>query len=103
PDDLAIADPVVAHTILRCVQEIVTNAVRHSAAANLWIDLVRVDQLLELRARDDGRGAEAIAPGHGLAGVRGRGRVVCGRRVLRPAPQEGFALTASLPLTGPAS
>jgi signal transduction histidine kinase len=40
-DDLDISDPVVAQTVLRCVQEIVTNAVRHAHAANLWIELVR--------------------------------------------------------------
>lgn len=103
PADLAIADPVVAHTILRCVQEIVTNAVRHSAAANLWIELVQVDEFLELRARDDGRGADEIKPGHGLAGMRERVELIGGRLILRTAPQQGFALTASLPLTGRAS
>jgi len=36
-EDLAIDDPTRAHTVLRCVQEIITNAIRHAGANNLWI------------------------------------------------------------------
>jgi signal transduction histidine kinase len=103
PDDLAIADPVVAQTVLRCVQEIVTNAVRHAHAANLWIELVATDGILELRARDDGRGTHEIRPGHGLAGMRERLELIGGRLALESAPERGFVLTASIPLAGAAS
>src|SRR5260221_4867645 len=57
PRDLAICDPLCAQTVLRCVQEIVTNAIRHAHAANVWIELGRADGHLQLLARDDGRGA----------------------------------------------
>ncbi len=56
PEELGIYDPVRAETILRCVQEIITNAVRHSGAENLWIELVKTADGVEVRARDDGRG-----------------------------------------------
>jgi len=42
-EDLTINDPTRAHTVLRCVQEIITNAIRHAAAGNLWIELARTD------------------------------------------------------------
>jgi signal transduction histidine kinase len=42
-DDLAIDDPQLGNTVLRCVQEIVTNAARHANADNLWIDVTRGD------------------------------------------------------------
>ncbi|HEV2844190.1 MAG TPA: histidine kinase, partial [Thermoanaerobaculia bacterium] len=60
PGDLRIDDPEHAHALLRCAQEILTNAVRHAAARNLWLELVQGPDGLELRARDDGRGAGTV-------------------------------------------
>ena len=100
PDDLAIVDPAIAQTVLRCVQEIVTNAIRHAHAANLWIDVAQADGLLEVRARDDGRGAREIRPGHGLAGMRERVELMGGRLAVNSAPGSGFTLTAAIPVTG---
>src|SRR6266849_2371776 len=57
-EDLSIDDPMRAHTVLRCVQEIITNAARHAAAENLCIELARTDSGITIRARDDGRGAK---------------------------------------------
>ena len=37
-DPLTLDDPERAHVLLRCTQEIITNAVRHAGARNLWID-----------------------------------------------------------------
>jgi signal transduction histidine kinase len=36
-EGIRIFDPEAAHVLLRCVQEITTNAARHSGAENLWI------------------------------------------------------------------
>lgn len=98
PSDLAIDDPLCAQTVLRCVQEIITNTIRHAQAANLWIDLVPSDGHLQLSARDDGRGVGAIHPGRGLTGMRERLDLIGGRLDLHSAPAEGFALRASIPL-----
>ena len=57
-----IEDPERAHALLRCAQEMVTNALRHAGAENLWLELVEGPDGLELSARDDGRGAPG-APG----------------------------------------
>src|SRR6266849_3815907 len=72
PDDLGIYDPVRAETILRCVQEIITNAVRHSEAQNLWIESNKTADGVEVRARDDGIGVKQLKPGNGLTGMRER-------------------------------
>jgi signal transduction histidine kinase len=37
PEVLRIADPLRGQCILRCAQEIMTNALRHAGANNLWI------------------------------------------------------------------
>lgn len=59
--------------LVRCVQEIVTNARRHSEADNLWIEIrPGRDGETVLRARDDGRGTPQLELGNGLTGLRER-------------------------------
>src|ERR1700731_2403567 len=55
PQDLRTPDPERAHTLLRCAQEMVTNAARHSAAENLWLRVRCEAETLRIEARDDGR------------------------------------------------
>ena len=52
----------MGHTVVHCVQEIVTNAVRHSGARNLWIELRAAEDGLRVVARDDGRGVARVQP-----------------------------------------
>jgi signal transduction histidine kinase len=103
PEELIISDPVIAHTLLRCVQESVTNAIRHARAKNLWIELVRADGAIEVRATDDGRGAPQVRFGNGLAGMRERIELVGGRLAVESKPGQGFDVSASIPLRAGAS
>jgi signal transduction histidine kinase len=100
PPDLAICDPLCAQTVLRCVQEIVTNAIRHAHATNVWIELARVNGDLTLHARDDGRGTQQIQPGHGLTGMRERVEMVGGRLQVHSEAARGFHVRASIPMSG---
>jgi signal transduction histidine kinase len=99
-DDLTVDDPMRAHTVLRCVQEMITNAIRHAAADNLWIELARTDNGVTIRARDDGKGSKEVQPGHGLTGMRERLEQVGGRLQIETEPANGFRLTAWMPLSG---
>jgi signal transduction histidine kinase len=94
---LILSDPERAHTVLRCCQEIVTNAVKHSRAANLWITIRIADGRVELEARDDGAGAERVAAGRGLQGMRRRLEETGGALSLQTRPGGGFQLRATLP------
>src|SRR5439155_2719578 len=67
PDGLRMRDPRPALTVLRCAQEIVTNAVLHARAQNLWLELSQHDGVLSLSARDDGRGASELRAGNGYS------------------------------------
>src|ERR671919_1026575 len=89
-DDLPVTDPLRAQTVLRCVQEIITNAVRQAHAANLWIELSRSDSGLRITASDDGRGANEIRPGHGLLGMRERVEAVGGHLDIQSEVTRGF-------------
>jgi signal transduction histidine kinase len=98
PTDLEVSDPLRAHTLFRCAQEAITNAVRHAQAKNVWIELSReADGGLQLHARDDGRGAAAVEPGNGLRGMRERLEEAGGSLEIAAAPGAGFALRAALP------
>jgi signal transduction histidine kinase len=99
PDHLVISDPVIAHTLLRCVQETVTNAIRHAHASNLWIELIEDDGHIEVRAVDDGQGAQSIRLGRGLAGMRERVEAIGGRLAIQSQVGKGFDLSVSIPLS----
>jgi signal transduction histidine kinase len=101
PDDLAVEDAGVAHLLLRCCQEIVTNAAKHAGAENLWLDVTQEDGAIEVRARDDGHGAEAaeaVAAGRGLAGMRERLESAGGSLEVATRPGMGFAVAALVPV-----
>ncbi len=98
PDDLAVEDAGVAHLLLRCCQEIVTNAAKHAGAENLWLDVTQEDGVIEVRARDDGRGAEEVAAGRGLAGMRERLESAGGSLEVATRPGMGFAVAALVPV-----
>ena len=94
---LQVDDPGRALALLRVMQEIVTNTVRHARAQNLWLVLEPTAQGVRLSARDDGHGAPALCPGNGLTGMQERVETLGGRLELHPNPGRGFALTATLP------
>lgn len=100
-DDLGVDDPQRAQVVLRCVQEVITNTVKHAGARNLWITLERTERGLTLAARDDGGGARALGRGNGLTGMEERLEGLGGRLELHPNPGRGFSLEAWLPLAPP--
>ena len=97
PDELSLTDPKRAQILLRCAQEVITNAVRHAHAANLWIRLTADDEGLRLEARDDGRGATELLPGNGLTGMRERIKELGGRLEIMTRPNSGFRINAWMP------
>jgi signal transduction histidine kinase len=98
PDDFAVEDAGLAHLLLRCCQEIATNAAKHAQAENLWLELVREGDSIGVRARDDGRGSEKVEDGRGLTGMRQRLEQAGGRLEIATGPGRGFAVSALVPL-----
>ncbi|MGX1030924.1 sensor domain-containing protein [Streptomyces sp. SAI-097] len=54
------------------VSEILTNAVKHSGADRIWIDLHHEEGRLRVSVTDNGKGGALIGAGSGLAGVERR-------------------------------
>ena len=99
PPRFTVDDPRRAQLLLRCAQEIITNAVRHANARNLWLKFERTeDRRLTIHARDDGRGAVRLDPGNGLTGMRERLAQFGGQLDIVTSRDQGFSLDAWLPL-----
>ena len=102
-DAIVIDDPLQAHAILRCVQEIITNTARHAAARRLWIAIERRADGIAVTARDDGRGANVVTWGNGLRGMRERFEEYSGRVEFSSAEGRGFEVRACMPWADAAS
>jgi len=100
-DSMRIVDPESTHILFRCVQEIMTNAARHSGAENLWIVVDQEDRSIRLRAHDDGHGSNGNGCGFGLRGMRERIERVGGEIHFTTHPEQGFGVIALLPLRNP--
>jgi signal transduction histidine kinase len=97
PGGFHVEDPERARVLLRCAQEIMTNAARHSAAENLWIVIDRRDGVFRIEAHDDGRGSEKDRDGFGIRGMRARLEEAGGELHVATTPGRGFHVRALLP------
>jgi signal transduction histidine kinase len=100
PEEFWALDPARADAIVRCVQEVVTNTLRHARATRLTITLAQgSDGSLSLSTQDDGRGGR-IVEGGGLAGMRARFGSLGGGLEFSSLPERGFSLQGSIPPAG---
>jgi len=71
-----------ATAVFRILQEILTNALRHAGAANLYVKLGRSKNYFEMEVKDDGRGITESQMRNsrslGLLGMRERALLVGG-------------------------
>ena len=58
--------PRTAHALLRCIQEAVTNTVRHARARHVHIHLQAEGRELVVQVEGDGEGAPKLSAGNGL-------------------------------------
>lgn len=94
--------PAVESIAYFCAAELLTNAVRHSGARGVRLDLRRERELLRLTVHDDGRGgarpaAGVGAGGTGLSGLRARVRAVDGTMVVSSPEGGPTVVTVTLP------
>jgi len=97
PESLRVDEAARGHCILRCVQEIVTNTLRHAGARNLWVIITQGDDAITVDARDDGRCAGFVRAGHGLSGMRARLEELGGWLQLAAEPSRELVVSARLP------
>lgn len=96
--DIEVTDPGPSHTLLRCVQEIITNARTHSGGSNLWLSVLRDGADIVVRAHDDGHGDPQLCFGRGLNGMKERLEEFGGSLIAKNVPHRGITLDIRLPL-----
>ena len=97
PDDLCNVDSARADAIVRCVQELVTNTLRHADARELVIELRQSGDDIVVSAADDGHGGD-ILEGRGLTGMRERFEALGGAISITSRLGEGVRVLARMPL-----
>ena len=71
-DTISIEDLQLAETILRCCQEAITNALKHSDANKVCISLIMQGANYHLNIKDNGNANPNIKMGNGLTGMKER-------------------------------
>jgi signal transduction histidine kinase len=97
--------PEVARSILRLVQESLTNVQKHARdATEVTVELSAADQHVRLRVHDDGTGppVEPVggSGGYGLIGMRERVELLGGLFSAGPTGVRGWQVLAELPAEG---
>lgn len=92
-----VDDPAVAESLLRIVQECLTNAARHAGADTLTVSLTKEDAGMRLRIEDDGRLKGGLREGNGLSGIRERVAALGGEVRLGSSASGGLRLDVRLP------
>ncbi|MEV6299043.1 histidine kinase [Actinoplanes sp. NPDC051861] len=96
-------DPVevpapVATAVYRVVQEALTNTVRHAGATHAIVTLRYNPDDVLVDVRDDGRGADPVVDGHGIAGMRERVAALGGALTASAGDKNGFTVRATVPI-----
>jgi signal transduction histidine kinase len=88
-------------SVYRIVREALTNVLKHAGPARADVTISCAQEAVTIEVTDNGTGApgyQALAGGHGLAGMRERAAVFGGELAAGPRPGGGFAVRARLPL-----
>ena len=94
--DARFAAPVEA-TAYFSVAEGLTNAARHAAAAQVEVEVTRVDDRLRVEIRDDGRGGAGTTAGTGLRGLADRVAALDGEVDVVSPESGGTVLRVEIP------
>lgn len=95
--DVQVNDPALAETLLRLVQESLTNAARHAGADRVSVEISREGERVMLRIEDDGMVKGVIREGNGMAGMRERVEASRGDFRVSTAPHGGLRIEAGFP------
>ena len=106
--EVTLADPVppeLAQSVIRLVQESLTNARKHAAGVSrIDVDVRTEDGAVLVRVADDGTGQHSSpvggSGGFGLVGMRERVELLGGRFSAGPHGSGGWTVAAELPLGG---
>jgi two-component system, NarL family, sensor histidine kinase UhpB len=86
-------------TIYRCMQESLTNVVRHAQPKRVTVELSHAGARLELTVRDDGRGINpSMSAGYGIRGMQERVKGLGGSHALESQTGHGTCVRIIIPI-----
>jgi signal transduction histidine kinase len=94
---LKIQDDIIADNLLCCIQEALTNILKHSHAKKAWVNIHYDAGDLNVSIRDNGKSNDQIKVGNGLTGIQNRMATIGGSASSEIAEQGGFQVALNLP------
>lgn len=94
---LKIQDDVIADNLLCCIQEGITNILKHSRATRAWIIIKYDDHNLSVLLQDNGNTSTDIVAGNGIQGIKQRMGIIGGRAHTDILDTQGFEVSLTLP------
>jgi len=94
------ADSMTQLTLYQIAKEALSNALQHSGASNIWVELASDEDMLRLIVKDDGKGFDPYvqkADHYGLHVMRERAQSVAGSLYVDSAPRAGCSVTGLIP------
>lgn len=100
--DLQITSPNKDLIILRLLQEIINNIIKHAQATDILIDSHLADHILHLRVAENGIGfnpeeIRSKKAGMGLNSIYKRIEMINGKLILNSTPGEGTSISIEVP------
>jgi signal transduction histidine kinase len=96
--DPAVIPVSLQPTIIRTIQESLTNAKRHGGASSFLLDIKCSGDQVMMLLRDNGKGVRVIEPGFGLINMKERIEEHGGTVLFESEEGEGFKLKVRFPL-----
>ncbi|MES2037856.1 MAG: histidine kinase [Pseudomonadota bacterium] len=90
--------PASAHTLFCCIQEAISNTMRHSLATHMRIDFTSNEsgKTIQVLIHDNGKGCQQLKEGNGLQGMRERIAELGGSLLAMNHPEAGFILKINI-------
>ncbi|ARU58121.1 integral membrane sensor-containing signal transduction histidine kinase [Oleiphilus messinensis] len=95
--DLRIKDQHKSEQLLCCIQEGITNVLKHSNADKVWIRLFHAGEMLVAEVVDNGSLAQSVNSGNGLTGMQERLALIEGNASYEVKQDRGFKLQLTIP------
>lgn len=94
---------ILAINVLRMVQELLRNVIKHAEATEVIVQLTLEDQQLSITVEDDGKGFdpedEQFQAGLGLESIQTRALSLHGQLEIQSQPDEGTTFTITIPIS----
>lgn len=94
-----ILDKYIDNCFYRIIQEGLTNAVKHSKAAHIRVELIKIVDFFQLLIENDGEGCKEVVFGVGLRGISERAKKINGDLSVNCSDGH-FSLTVKVPING---